>query len=67
MCRHHDIRPVERDCICLERPPGGPHIAACESAYRVKFFGSWRRLRNDLHAVAAGWQALDALGRPSMN
>jgi hypothetical protein len=67
MCHHHDIRPVERDCICLERLPAGPHIAACESAYRVKFFGSWRNLRCDLQAAAAGREVTEAFGAPSMN
>ena len=62
MCRHYDIRPVERDCICLLRGPEGPHIAACESRYRAKFFASWRGIRSDFQAAAAGRQIVDALG-----
>jgi hypothetical protein len=34
--------PVERDCICLQRAPGEPHIAQCDSRFRAKFFQAWR-------------------------
>ena len=37
--------PVERDCICLQRDPGAPHIAECNSRFRAKFFSAWRRQR----------------------
>lgn len=51
MPAHHNIRPVERDCICLERKPDGPHIAACNVAFRVKFFGTWLAVREDFYAA----------------
>jgi hypothetical protein len=41
---HHQIRPVERDCICPTRP-SRVHTANCEAALRDKFFSSWRRER----------------------
>lgn len=39
------LRPVERDCICLTRAPGAPHIAQCNQRFRAKFFSAWRRQR----------------------
>jgi hypothetical protein len=39
------IAPVVRDCICLERRPGDPHIAECVRRYRAKFFAAWRGVR----------------------
>lgn len=62
MHRHHDIRPVERDCICLLRTHSDPHIAACDSAYRAKFFGTVSAVRNALRAELADRSLLDALG-----
>lgn len=62
MCRHHDIRPVERDCICLERTDADPHIAACDSAYRAKFFGTVSRVRNALRSELADRALIDAVG-----
>lgn len=53
MSCHHDIRPVERDCICLERKLDGPHIAQCNAKFRAKFFTSWRGVRTDFYAEAA--------------
>ena len=61
MCRQYDIRPVERDCICLLRGPDGPHIAACESRFRAKFFGSWRALRSDFATAAEEQRIVDAV------
>lgn len=52
MSLHHDIRPVERDCICLQRKLDGPHIAQCNARFRAKFFTSWRGVRNDFYAEA---------------
>jgi hypothetical protein len=66
MCRHHDIRPVERDCICLERTSDAPHIAACDSAFRAKFFGAWARVREDFHTEAGEHQMLSALGNQAV-
>jgi len=37
--------PVQRDCICLQRGPGEPHIAQCNRTYREKFFRAWRHQR----------------------
>ena len=67
MCSHHDIRPVERDCICLERKPDGPHIAACNTRYRAKFFGSWAGIRADFYAEQAGRQILEATHGAALN
>jgi hypothetical protein len=67
MGRHHDIRPVERHCICLERKPDGPHIHACNVAYRMKFFGSWAGVRADFYAEQAGRQMLDATHGAALN
>jgi len=55
---HHDIRPVERDCICLERTLDGPHIAQCNAQFRAKFFTSWSTVRNDFYAEAASGRLL---------
>jgi hypothetical protein len=46
---HHQIRPVERDCICPARP-ATVHTANCEAAFREKFFSSWRRERDRFNA-----------------
>lgn len=62
MCRHHEIRPVERDCICLERRSDGSHIAACNAALREKLFGAWRGVRAAFQADAAERQLLDGIG-----
>ena len=68
MSRHHDIRPVERDCMCLERKQDGPHIAACNARYRAKFFASWLGVRKDFYAEAAGQQILGtSYGSPTLN
>lgn len=66
MCRHHHIRPVERDCICLERKPDGPHIAACNAAFRVKFLGTWSGVRQGFYAEAAGTQIAGAVHGAAM-
>lgn len=46
---HHDdehvLGPVRRDCICLTRESGTPHIADCNTRFRAKFFGAWRAER----------------------
>jgi hypothetical protein len=39
------LGPVRRDCICLMRDAGGPHIAECNQRFRAKFFSAWRRER----------------------
>jgi hypothetical protein len=39
------LGPVERDCICLTRGPGAPHIAECNKRFRAKFFRAWRHER----------------------
>lgn len=62
MCRHHDIRPVERDCICLLRTDADPHIAACDTAYRAKFFGTVSRVRDVLRSELADRRLVEALG-----
>ena len=62
MCRHPDIRPVERDCICLLRTHADPHIAACDSAYRAKFFGAVSAVRSTLRADIADRRFVDAFG-----
>jgi len=36
---------VERDCVCLMRATGQPHIAECNQKFRAKFFRMWRRRR----------------------
>jgi hypothetical protein len=65
---HHDIRPVERDCICLERKLDGPHIAQCNAKFRAKFFTSWLGVRNDFYAEAVGHQILGSShGSPTLN
>ena len=43
------LRPVERDCICLERRDGEPHIAACNLRFRAKFFAVWRGVRDQFY------------------
>jgi hypothetical protein len=40
------LGPVQRDCICLTREPGAPHIAQCNQRFRAKFFSAWRRQRS---------------------
>jgi hypothetical protein len=40
-----ELGPVARDCICLMREPGAPHIADCNRRFRAKFFSAWRRER----------------------
>ena len=42
---HSAPGPVTRDCICLLRAPGEPHIAQCNQRFRLKFFQAWRRER----------------------
>jgi hypothetical protein len=37
--------PVQRDCICLQRAAGEPHIAQCNRTFRAKFFRAWRHQR----------------------
>lgn len=59
---HHEIRPVKRDCICLERGRDGSHIAACNTAFRGKFFSAWRGLRAAFQADAGDRQRLDGRG-----
>jgi hypothetical protein len=66
MCRRHDVRPVERDCVCLQRDPAKPHIAACDSAFRAKFFGAWRGVREDFHSEAAEQELLGAFGSQAL-
>jgi hypothetical protein len=44
------LGPVERDCICLTRAPGAPHIAQCNQRFRAKFFSAWRRQRSLFYA-----------------
>jgi len=51
---HHTISPVERDCICLLRGPGGAHIAQCDAMFRAKFFGAWGAERLLFHGVPGG-------------
>lgn len=38
------IEPVERDCICPNRPPK-KHTRACDDAFRLKFFTAWADVR----------------------
>ena len=64
---HHDIRPVERECICLERAGDGSHVAACNAAFREKFFGAWRGLRAAFHAEHTERELLDGLGGAALN
>lgn len=48
MAEHHHqlaLQPVQRDCICLMREPGKPHIAQCRKQFRAKFFSAWRAER----------------------
>ncbi len=48
---HHaiSVQPVERDCICLERRGDQPHIAACNSRFRAKFFAAWLGVRAEFY------------------
>ena len=46
----HDLAPVQRDCICLLRGSGSPHIAQCDQRFRAKFFGAWRSERSRFYA-----------------
>ncbi len=64
---HHDIRPVERDCICLERAHDGSHIAACNTAFREKFFGAWRGVRAAFAAEHTERRLIDGLDRAALN
>ena len=43
------LEPVERDCICLERRDGEPHIADCNLRFRSKFFAAWRGIRDEFY------------------
>jgi hypothetical protein len=48
MAEHHHQHapgPVQRECICLMRAPGEPHIAQCNKKFRAKFFSAWRAER----------------------
>lgn len=62
MCHRLDIRPVERDCICLQRPTDGSHIADCNQRFRAKFFGAVQGVRAAFRQQAEEQQLLDALG-----
>ncbi len=42
---HRHVEPVQRDCICLMRGEGEPHIAQCDARFRAKFFSFWRAER----------------------
>jgi len=45
---HHQIRPVQRDCICPTRP-AQIHTQRCDSAFREKFFGAWATARETFY------------------
>ncbi len=64
---HVQLRPVERDCICLERKSDGPHIAACNHAFREKFFGTWRGVRAAFGAESADRRRLDTSRAAALN
>lgn len=64
---HFQPRPVERDCICLERKLDGPHIAACNRAFREKFFGTWRSVRAAFGADSADRRRLDTSRQAALN
>ncbi|MDX6690989.1 MAG: hypothetical protein QOG15_2446 [Solirubrobacteraceae bacterium] len=51
---HHPISPIERDCLCLLRGPGGAHIAQCDERFRAKFFGAWGAERFLFYGQADG-------------
>lgn len=65
MCHSHNIRPVERACICPQAARGFAHTSACNDAFRARFFGAWRSTRMEFYAAAADQPVLDA--RRSMN
>lgn len=68
MCHRLDIRPVQRDCICLLRESDGAHIDECNQRFRAKFFGAVQGVRAAFREQRADQQLLDALGSdPVMN
>lgn len=68
MCHLHDIRPIERECICPGPVLDAPHTDACDDAFRARFFGAWRTTRSAFAQAAADQQLLDVLGgRPALN
>ena len=68
MCQFHDIRPVERECLCDAAASGRPHSRACEEAFRARFFGAWRTTRTAFGEAAADEQLREGLGgRAALN
>jgi hypothetical protein len=56
------LGPVQRDCICLQRGPDGPHIADCNRRFRAKFLGAWRAERFLFYGAARPSAATRASG-----
>ncbi|HUR86178.1 MAG TPA: hypothetical protein VMY78_12610 [Solirubrobacteraceae bacterium] len=51
----------------MERKLDGPHIAACNRAFREKFFGTWRSVRAAFGADSADRRRLDTSRQAALN